>query len=291
MKNRKVKSNRAQADYFELLVCQYICHLAGVRFSYSKNIAILCNKVLKVPNGKARLELQNNNLIKLSPKIKEIIHLEIKRKGKIIEVKWVGRKLTIKTTSDIDAEHISKKLTRFSIKSIEGQGFGTIKNLGLNSLQRYLGINFELENQKMWRELRSFTKQYNTSQQTLKKLVRTNKTWLHWATNNGKRYQTRLNELCYNAFNKLNNKDKVGFLNFILDAEDSNLYVIIINAAGIVIYKPLEDKLGLTDNIIAKKNSEVGYTILVNKVPTYRIQTNNTNGIGISPFCQRVFFY
>ena len=68
MKNRKVKSNRAQADYFELLVCQYICHLYKVTFSYSEDLAKLSNKILVLPDGKERLKLQNDNFIKIQSK-------------------------------------------------------------------------------------------------------------------------------------------------------------------------------------------------------------------------------
>jgi hypothetical protein len=83
MKNRKVKSNRAQADYFELLVAQYICHLHNIRFAYSKNMASLSNQILRLPNGAIRLKLQNDNLLRLAPKLKGILSSEILKKGKI----------------------------------------------------------------------------------------------------------------------------------------------------------------------------------------------------------------
>ncbi|MCX6702961.1 MAG: hypothetical protein NTW60_03800, partial [Candidatus Wolfebacteria bacterium] len=118
MKDRRVKANRAQADYFELLVGQHICHLYNVRFSYSKDLASLSNKILTVPDGVNRLKLQNDNFLKIAPELKKILSYEVSKKGKIIEVLWLGRKLTIKTTSDVDAEHITHKFTRFSIKSI-----------------------------------------------------------------------------------------------------------------------------------------------------------------------------
>ena len=143
MKDRRVKANRAQADYFELLVAQYICHLYKIRFSYSKDFVSLSDKILTVPDGANRLKLQNRNFRKLIPKLKKILSYEISKKGKIIEVIWLGRKLTIKTTSDVDAEHITHKLTRFSIKSIAKSGVGTIKNLGMRSLKEYLNIYFQ----------------------------------------------------------------------------------------------------------------------------------------------------
>lgn len=289
--NRKAKSNRAQADYFELLTCHYICHLYDIRFSYSKDLALLSNKVLRLPDGSERMKLQNSNFLKLEPELKKILEFETKRKGRIIEVLWIGRKLAIKTTSDVDAEHITKKLTRFSIKSIKGDGKGTAKNLGMCSLKKYLKIDFSQEYKLMWQKLREYTQESDIPKTELKKKVNKRKKLLKWAKENGRNYQVKLNELCYKSFNNLLRKEKVEFLNFILDANDKDLYVIIVNDGGVVIYKPMEDKLGIVDKIEAKKNtnSDVGYSIFINNVPTYRIQTNNTNGIGISQFCQRVF--
>lgn len=290
MKNRKVKSNRAQADYFELLVAQYICHLYNIRFAYSNNLASLSNKILKIPNGNERLKLQNSNFLKLTKELKKILDFEISKKGKIIEVIWTGRNLTIKTTSDVDAEHITRKLTRFSIKSISQSGTGTIKNLGMGSLKKYLDISFEDEYNEMWKKLRKYTQETKTTQTELKKKILKNKEWLKWARNDGQKYQIELNKSCLKAFNNLIKEDKIEFLNFILDAKDENLYVIIVNSRGPIIYKPIEKDVKFAHKIEAKKDSGVGYVIYINNIPTYRIQTNATNGIGISAFCQRVFF-
>ena len=78
-KSNKEKSNRAQADYFELLVCQHICHLYKVTFSYSKDLAKLSNKVLERADGAIRLKLQNDNFIKIQPEIKKILDEAIKK--------------------------------------------------------------------------------------------------------------------------------------------------------------------------------------------------------------------
>ncbi len=121
-----------------------------------------------------------------------------------------------------------------------------------------------------------------------------NKTLLRWAQTSGRKYQKELNELCYEAFNKLSRQKKMAFLNYILDAYDKNLYVVIANSKGATIYKPVDDKLGFSDKITAKPSihtdgMDVGYTIFINRIPTYRVQTNATNKIGISAFCQRIF--
>lgn len=290
MKDRKAKSNRAQADYFELLVAHHICHLYNVRFAYSKDLASLSNQILQLPSGASRLKLQNDNLLKIAPELEKILSFEVSRKGKIIEVIWVGRQLTIKTTSDVDAEHTTHKFTRFSIKSIGQSGTGTIKNLGMRSLKKYLNIEFKNEYNEMWQNLRVYAQEPEISQGELKKKVLRNKELLSWATKNGQKYQVKLNKLYLEAFNNLSKKDKVKFLNFILDAQDEDLYVIIVNSRGVIIYKPTEKEVKLISRIEAKKDSGVGYTIYINNIPAYRIQTNATNGIGISAFCQRVFF-
>ena len=292
MKNRKVKSNRAQADYFELLVCQYICHLYNITFSYSKDLAELSNKILSLPSGTARLKLQNDNFIKIQPKIKEILDYEIGQKGKVVSVVWVGRNLLIETTSDVDAEHISRQKTRFSIKSIANTGTGTLKNLGARQIKKYLGIDFSNDYKQMWEKLREYLSDHTSSQDQIKKRVQKNQKLLKWATENGKKYQIVLNELCFKSFNSLSLNQKINFLNFITDCDDDDLYVIIVNSTDVIIYKPIEKNLKLIKNIEARKDkmTDVGYTIFVDNKPTYRVQTNNTNGIGISAFCQRIFW-
>ena len=292
MKNRKVKSNRAQADYFELLVCQHICHLYRVTFSYSKDFAKLSNKIIVLPDGKERLKLQNDNFIKIQPKIKEILDYEIGRKGKVIKVVWVGRKLIIETTSDVDAEHINGRKTRFSIKSIANTGAGTLKNLGARQISKFLGVDFSEQYKEMWQKLKNYLEEPNMAQEKLKKKIQKNKKILKWATENGRKYQIELNELCFNAFNSLPLKKKMDFLNFVTDCNDDDLYVIIVNSVDVIIYKPAEKKLKVIKSIKAKKEklTDAGYAIYIDGKPIYRAQTNFTNGIGISAYCQRIFW-
>ncbi|MFA6534139.1 MAG: hypothetical protein WCT37_03120 [Patescibacteria group bacterium] len=295
-KGNKEKSNRAQADYFELLVCQYICHLYKITFSYSENLAKLSNQVLAREDGKKRLKLQNDNFIKIQPEIKKILDNEIDKKGKIIGVVWTGRHFVIEqSTSDVDAEHISKKKTRFSIKSIAKSGTGTLKNLGQRKLEKLFGFSFIKQQNKMWKELHDhifkITGKNINKRGELKRTAKNNQKLLIWAREHGKKYQSLLNTTCFDAFNNLTPKQKNDFLNFITDCQDEDLYVIIVNDLGVTIYKPIDKQTKIKDVIIAKKASgiNVGYTIFINNVPVYRVQTCNTNGIGISAFCQRMF--
>lgn len=245
-----------------------------------------------MPDGRERLKLQNDNFIKIQPKIKEILDHEIRQKGKVIRVIWVGRNLLIETTSDVDAEHINKQKTRFSIKSIANTGTGTLKNLGARQIKNFLGVDFSKQYEKMWKKLRNYLNDNKAPQEKLKKKVQRNQKLLKWATENGREYQIELNELCFNAFNSLPTEKKIDFLNFITDCNDDDLYVIIVNSADVIIYKPVEKKLKVIKSIEAKKDklTDVGYAICIDGKPTYRVQTNYTNGIGISAYCQRIFW-
>lgn len=291
MSERLNKSNRAPADYFEVLVCQYIANKYKVPFRYAKELAELSNKTLDLPDGERKLRLQNSNVLKITGDLKKIIESEVVKKGKVIAVTWIGRNLVIESTADINTEHASKKLTRFSVKSIAKSGLGTIKNLGMRKILKYLHIDFRPQYQIMWQELRDFTGESDISRRKLKEMVLASDSWLRWATNNGTKYQKRLNALCLRAFNKLPSKEKIDLVNFVLDASDKDLYVIIANSDGAIVYQPRDEKLGIKPTMLAKGGeSNVGYTIFINGVATYRVQTNNTNGRGISAFCQRFFF-
>jgi succinate dehydrogenase flavin-adding protein (antitoxin of CptAB toxin-antitoxin module) len=160
----------------------------------------------------------------------------------------------------------------------------------MSGLKNYLDIDFSKDYNQMWKKLINFSNKPELSKGKLKKLVLKNKKLYKFASENGKKYQSKLNELCLKSFNSLLGENKLNFLNFILDAKDKDLYVVIANSSGAVIYKANEKKVKSVSKIIAKKGSDVGYTIYIDNVPTYRVQTNATNGIGISPFCQRVFF-
>jgi len=81
-----VKSNRAQADYFELLICEYICNFCNLKFEFSSDLEYLFKKTLLVPNGKVRLELQKSNFERLKPVIKKILETEIDKNGKVVKI-------------------------------------------------------------------------------------------------------------------------------------------------------------------------------------------------------------
>lgn len=287
------KSNRAAADYFELLVCQFICHKYKITFSHSKDIKYILNKVLKLPNGNKRILRQNKNFEKIEKRIIEILNFEIKKKGKIIEVEWLGRNFKVKqTTSDVDAKHKKNIYTRFSVKSV-GSGKGTLKNLGLKKIENFFNFDFSKENKKMWENLRKYLNDFKSSKKQIKDFCneKGNEKILHFAKNiNGKKFKKKLNKIIFKNFNKADNITKLNFLNLISDNFDKNLYVIIVNEKKVEIYKP-NDKFKFNKNIKieAKNLNKNGFNIFIGESKLYRVQTGCTNGIGISPFCQRYF--
>jgi len=143
----------------------------------------------------------------------------------------------------------------------------------------------------MWMKLRTHLKDFKSSQKRIKETVNINHDLLEWATKNGQKYQLVLNKIYFDALNKLSLDKKTDFLNFITDCKDKDLYVVIVNSKSVVAYKPSDRNSTIINKIEAKdvKKTDVGYTIFINSIPAYRVQTVCTNGIGISAFCQRFF--
>ena len=287
----KNKSNRLKADYFELLVCQDICSQYSVTFSYSKNIAEISNALLLSQNGKEKMIKQNNNLLKIKKDIKIILDKEIKSKGKIINVRWLGRDFVIEnTTSDVDAKHLTERLTRFSVKSIDKGGNGTLKNLGMRSLKKYFNIDFKVETEEMYNKLRQKYLINNLKRIEIKKYCEQDDSRLKFANQNGKTYQNQLNKIISSSFNKSSQIIKLDFLKYITDNIDNDLYVIIANDNGVNVYKPKNKFVFKNDDkIIAKDIGNDGYNIYINNKKYFGVQTCATNKIGISAWCQRIF--
>lgn len=117
-----------------------------------------------------------------------------------------------------------------------------------------------------------------------------NKNFLEFANGNGKNYQKKLNKIIFDKFNNSSDDKKLKFISFISDSEDEDLYVVVVNGKGVNIYKPI-DKFNFNKNtkIYAGNLTDVGYEIFINEISIFRVQTNFTNGIGISAMCQRFF--
>ncbi len=295
--DRETKSNRSWSDYFELLLTQYICSEYWLVFSYSEDMSEVMKKLLSLTNAKERIELQNNNFIKTKPKVKEIIDFEITKKWKVIQVIWTGRNLEIKTTSDVDAKHITEKLTRFSVKSVSWSGTWTLKNVWMKKFIDFYWVDYSKEYEEMWNKLKKYleSKWYDInilSKEEIKNICNKNYALCSRAENNCRPYQKQLNIYCCDGFNEKNLQEKKEILKYISDSKDEDLYVIIANEKNIepIIYKPVQ-KFWCIDakKIEAKISSDTAFIIYVDNEPMYRVESNCTNWLWISAFCQRVF--
>ena len=290
------KSNRSASDYFELLLTQYICSVYWLTFSYSNDLSDVMDKLLTLSNASERIALQNNNFKKIKPKVKEIIDFEITTKWEVIKVIWTGRHLEIKTTSDVDVKHVTEKLTRFSVKSIWWDGFWTLKNVWMRWFKRLYGFNPIADYEDMWIKLKQYLisqwiNTYNKSKEDIKNICNSNPNLLEWANNNSRPYQKKFNKLACEWFNQLSNNEKKNYIAYISDSNDPDLYVIIINESlnEPIIYRPT-NKYQIDNNIIEWKiTSDSEFQIYVDNMPLYRVQTNCTNWLWISAFCQRIF--
>ena len=291
------KSNRSASDYFELLLTQYICSEYWLTFSYSSDLSDVMDKLLSLSNAQERIALQNNNFRKIKSKVKEIIESEIISKWKIIQVIWTWRHLEIQTTSDVDVKHILGKLTRFSVKSISWDGFWTLKNVWMWRFKEFYGFDPIPDYNQMWEDLREYLtarweRCWNLSNEEIKNMCNNNPLYKSWANGNSRKYQSKFNMLSCEWFNGLSNENKKKLINYMSDSNDPDLYVIIVNEAQFepLIYKPINQYRYESDNVIEWRiNSDKEFVIYVDNIPLYRVSTNCTNWLWISPFCQRVF--
>lgn len=291
------KSNRSASDFFELLLTEYICSEYWLTFSYVADLSEVIAKLESLSNGQQRIFLQNNNFLKIKPKVKEIIDSEITSKWDVIKVIWTWRDLTIKTTSDVDAKHTSEKLTRFSVKSISWDWLWTLKNVWMRGFKKLYWFDPKPDYEEMWIKLKRYLiSQWinvnNKSKTDIKNICNANPKLLERANNNSRPYQRKFNELACNWFNALSNEKKKEYISYISDSNDPDLYVIIVNESQYepIIYKPINEYQRKEDNVIEwRLNSDAEFLIYVDNMPLYRVSTNCTNWLWISAFCQRIF--
>ncbi len=239
--DRSTKSNRSWSDYFELLLIQYICEEYNLYFPYDQDLSTIMEKLTSLDNGTQRIKLQNDNLKKIKPKVKEIIDIEILEKWELEVAIRVGRSLSTGTTSDIDVRHTSKSLTRFSVKSIWWSWNGTLKNIWRAKIKTCYGVDYDEKYNEMRGILKKHLRMETSSQEEIKRVCDNDLILGQRAEDNCRPYQKELNRLCCEGFNKNSIPQKLEILWFLSDAKDPDLYVIIVNEQQDepIIYKPI----------------------------------------------------
>jgi len=300
LEDSKRKSSRSKADLFELLLTLKLRKYYKLNTeSIDQEIIDLRKDILKFFNGDSRIDEQNKRANILLPLlIKEINNKLIPKFGKLTSITWVGREWQTKQSlSDIDIDFKSGRGVGFSIKSTRS-GKGTQKNLGTESLKKYLNLNIENELRDMWKRIRSDLATQKRELEEISKrgttIIRKNKYRFPIIQEIGKKHGLSVQKIAVKRsvenFNKLSLERKLDFVGHILGLREIKP---LINA-GVEGDKPylywnekfnriLEKKLG------AEAVDGKGYYIMAGSKPIIRIQANFTNGIGLSAFCERAF--
>ena len=93
-------------------------------------------------------------------------------------------------------------------------------------------------------------------------------------------------------FNRLPLKDKINFLKILLGYDKKlELLTIIVSQKDILSYSNDKYDSLVTGkvNVEAKAIKSKSYGIFINGNLVLRVQSSFTNGVGLSPFCQRAF--
>lgn len=301
LQDSKKKSSRFKADLFEVLLAIGLCKYYGLNTDLlEKERVSLDVELSKYLNGNKRSDEQRLRRDILLPMlILEIDKNLVPKFGKPFDIQWVGREWQVrKSISDIDIKFKSNITTGIALKSTR-TGMGTQKNLGTESLKRFLDFNLTMEIKNMWQMIRA---DLVKREEILKKLSKESKTVMRKNKYRypiiqeiGKKYggsvQRKGVEKSVKCFNKLSKNRKLNFIEYILGIGESKflLNARVTGTTPHLYWNESFNKL-LRGKLAAKMEKDgKGYHITVDEEPILRIQANFTNGIGLSPFCERVF--
>lgn len=292
------KSSRSKADFFEVLIARGLARNYNIDKDFSKRITILKMIISKFENGYYRIEEQEQRANKA---VKELTDFLTKEGiNNIKDVEWIGRyHQTEHTLSDIDITLNDNSKIGISLKTVR-TGMGTQKNLGYKTLKKYLSINIDKELADMWNNVREGLKK--TGDSKLKSIsylpkieIRKRKRIYPIIEKIGKKYghpvQIESVKQSINKFNALTDNEKSNFMKLIFGFEDKKrLLNVIAQKDKVIIYWNNEyDSIILGKGLEAKNIGDVSYGIYTNNSLIIRLQASFTNGIGISPYCQRAF--
>lgn len=292
--NGAEKSSRSKADLFEVLIADGLARYFRINKNYEQEISELKNTISDFRDGRYRIAEQEN---KAKRALEVIINFFEIPYNKIKDVEWIGRKhQTEHTLSDIDITDETDNIIGISVKSVR-TGTGTQKNLGYETVKKYLSIDIDAMLENMWENVRNELIKNN-----LPMIAELNKTEIK---NSKYKYpiiksigykcglpiQKYAVEQSVSNFNGLSSKNKAEFLKCIYGIEeDKKLINLVCQPHKIEIY--WNDKYNAIvegKGLVANQLKDKSYCIEHDKIPILRVQTSFTNGVGISAFCQRAF--
>lgn len=289
------KSSRSKADYFEVLVACGLAMYYDIKVDFSKEIEGLKNVIIGFEDGEYRVAEQEQKAEKTLKKL--IRFLTSAGVVKIKNVKWVGRfHQTEHTLSDVDITNEDDQVIGISLKAVRA-GTGTQKNLGLTSVKKYLSIDIEPDLKEMWENIKqelvsNGLKEISEWPQTK---IKDAKYIYPIIREIGKKFglpiQKKAAEQSIENFNSLSSGKKISFLKCVYGVEEiRRLLNVLAQENEIKIYwNEKFDIITKGENLFAKKAQDISYYIEHNDIIILRIQASFTNGIGISPFCERAF--
>lgn len=297
--NGMEKSSRSKADYFEVLIADKLAKHYKVGKNFQREITELEEEIaLAFVDGEYRIFEQKGRAKNTSEKL--INFLMGERITKIKDVEWIGRYHQTKhTLSDVDLILDSNEKIGVSLKSV-GSGLGTQKNLGRDSMATYLSLNIDKDLANMWNNIRkdlrkSTNPKIRTLAESSKADIYKHKRDYPIIKEIGHRWghivQVESVKQSVRNFNKLTADKRSEFLKVIFGVEDARrLLNVIAQPEEVKIYwNKVYDSMISGEGCEARKITDVGYGIYINNKRILTIQTCFTNGVGISPYCQRAF--
>lgn len=297
-KQSQGRSSRSKGDLFEVLVCLGL----GKHYNLSpkeleeERVSLEKQIITQFPDGELRVAEQHRRAkIALSCIVRE---LEVRGNGNPIMINWIGRGWqSQKTLADVRVFFANKSSIGISLKSTR-QGKGTQKNLGYRSVRALLGLDIDKELAEMWVNIRSSMKKIpalkklsDTSMAQIKRL----KYKFPIIQTIGKKYGEVVQRIAVARsvilFNKLSDAKKVLFLEEIFGNQKNSELLLNVLVAGdsiLIGWSDLEPSVSKS-GLVAKSLEDKSYGIFIDNQMVVRIQASFTNGIGLSPFCERAF--
>lgn len=296
------KSSRSKADLLEILVTinlrdEFKLNKEDLIKEFNKIRKHIGENNYKDENVRIDEQQKRANLITkfLIKKISEITN----KNGFPTQIDWVGRKWQDEgSVSDIDITFKSSYLMGFSIKSTRN-GFGTQRNIGKATSIRYLNLDIDKELKIMIAGLRKELFKQNESQ--IRQLSSMSLTSIKNAKYKfpiiqiigkklGEKVQKKAVEQNIEQFNQLSRERKLNFVSYLFGLEKKPITNVICVGETIYFCENSTFNNLVKENFIASKSkSNKGFYISSNKKNYLRIQVNFTNGLGLSPFCERAF--
>jgi len=297
--NGMEKSNRSKADYFEALIADKLAKHYKIGENFQCEVTELEEEIaLAFIDGEYRIFEQKGRAKNTSEKL--INFLMGEGITKIKDVEWIGRYHQTKhTLSDVDLILGNNKKIGVSLKTV-GSGLGTQKNLGYDSMTTYLSLNIDKDLANMWDNIRMDLKK--STNPKIKELAEKPKTTIYRHKRDysiikeiGRRWghivQVESVKQSVENFNKLTADKRSEFLRVIFGTKDTRrlLNVIALPEEVKIYWNKIYDSIISGEGCEARKLTDVGYGIYLNNKRILTIQTCFTNGVGISPYCQRAF--